>query len=46
MKQQKAENYDDKNKPKFWFKPMTATLKAFLKGLRPSSDGDQDGSNE
>jgi hypothetical protein len=39
----KAENCDEKNKPKFWFKPTAATLKAFLKGLRPSN---QDGSDE
>jgi hypothetical protein len=40
----KAVNYDEKNKPKFWFKPMSAPLKGFLRGLR--SDGNQDGSSE
>jgi hypothetical protein len=39
----KAESCDEKNEPKLWFKPLTASLKAFLKGLRPSN---QDGSNE
>jgi hypothetical protein len=41
-----ADNCGERNKPKFWFKPLTASLKAFLKGLWPSSDGNQDGLGE